>query len=61
MYGGFALLAYYLLKYEKSTNAGMSWMKLDQFFKTLVIIPENWLEFPALGCSPKSFRNMVML
>ena len=55
MYGGFALLAYYLLKNEKNTNAGMRWMSLDQFYKTLVIIPENWLEFIALGCSPKSF------
>ena len=39
----------------------MRWMSLDQFYKTLVIIPENWLEFTALGCSPKSFWNMVML
>ena len=27
----------------------MRWMNLDQFYKTLVIIPENWLEFTALG------------
>ena len=24
-------------------------MNLDQFYKTLVIIPENWLKFTALG------------
>ena len=40
----------------------MRWMSLDQFYKTLVIIPENWLEFIAVGCSPKSllkYGNVV--